>query len=96
MKSILFLLVFCPFWLSAQVMNDELAIKHLLQQQVIAWNKSNLDAFMEGYWKNDSLQFIGKNGPVYGYIKTLANYKVHYTSKAAMGHFTSTILTSNL
>ncbi len=35
---------------------------------------------------------FGSNGPVYGYNKTLANYKAHYSTKAQMGHFTSTIL----
>jgi hypothetical protein len=47
---------------------------------------------MQGYWKNDSLLFIGKNGPKYGYAITLANYKKGYPDTAHMGKFTSTIL----
>ncbi|WP_253810340.1 Cif family virulence factor [Hydrotalea flava] len=58
MKRIALLLCFYPFWLSAQVSEDEAAIRNILQQQVVAWNNGNLDAFMQGYWKNDSLQFI--------------------------------------
>lgn len=40
---------------------------------------------MSGYWKNDSLMFIGKSGVVYGYDSTLARYKRTYPNRAAMG-----------
>ena len=39
-----------------------------------------------GYWQDDSLVFIGKNGPKYGYTTTLANYKKSYPDAAHMGH----------
>lgn len=51
------------------------AIQAILQNQTAAWNKGDLDAFMVGYWKSDSLVFMGKSGPTYGYKNTLANYK---------------------
>ena len=54
---------------------DKQAIQQLLDKQVAAWNTGNIDAFMLGYWKNDSLLFMGKNGPTYGYNTTLVNYK---------------------
>jgi ketosteroid isomerase-like protein len=92
MKFIIILLSFFPILAKAQASKNELAIQQLLHQQEIAWNNGNLDAFMDGYWKNDSLQFIGKNGPIFGYNQTLSNYKAHYATKVAMGHFTSTIL----
>ena len=40
---------------------------------------------MAGYWKSDSLVFIGKSGLTYGFDKTLANYKKNYPDKATMG-----------
>lgn len=43
---------------------------------------------MQGYWKSDSLLFVGKNGPTYGWQKTLENYKKGYPDKAAMGYLT--------
>ena len=49
------------------------AIQAILQNQTVAWNKGDLDAFMVGYWKSDSLVFMGKSGPTYGYKNTLAN-----------------------
>ncbi|MBY0347838.1 MAG: hypothetical protein GTN67_11390 [Hydrotalea flava] len=51
MKRIAILLCFYPFRLSAQVSEDEAATRNILQQQVVAWNNGNLDAFMQGYWK---------------------------------------------
>ena len=71
---------------------NETAIFKMLQAQETAWNNGNLETFMKGYWQNDSLLFIGKNGPKYGYNTTLENYKKGYPDTARMGKFTSTIL----
>ncbi|MCX8481150.1 MAG: nuclear transport factor 2 family protein [Sediminibacterium sp.] len=57
----------------------------MLQNQTNAWNKGNLVEFMKGYWENDSLCFIGKNGPKYGYENTLKNYQKSYPDTASMG-----------
>jgi ketosteroid isomerase-like protein len=92
MKQFL-LFVFCTTTLFAQAQNkDENAIRAMLSAQEAAWNTGNLEQFMIGYWQNDSLMFIGKNGPTYGYNKTLANYKKGYPDTAHMGKFTSTIV----
>jgi hypothetical protein len=71
---------------------DENQIQHMLEQQVTGWNNGKLEEFMNGYWENDSLVFIGKNGPTYGYSATLARYKKSYADPEAMGHLKSTIL----
>jgi hypothetical protein len=47
---------------------------------------------MIGYWQNDSLLFIGKNGPKYGHQTTLNNYKKGYPDTTAMGKLTSTVI----
>lgn len=64
---------------------DEKAIHSLLAKQVEAWNRGNIEEFMQGYWKNDSLMFIGKSGVTYGYQQTLDNYKRGYPNKDYMG-----------
>jgi ketosteroid isomerase-like protein len=69
----------------AQPSKDETAIRQIMAAQVDAWNKGNIDAFMKGYWNNDSLVFIGKSGPSYGYHQALANYKKNYTGPDQMG-----------
>jgi ketosteroid isomerase-like protein len=92
MKQFL-LFVFCTTTFFAQAQNkDENAIRAMLSAQEAAWNTGNLEQFMIGYWQSDSLMFIGKNGPTYGYNKTLANYKKGYPDTAHMGKFTSTIV----
>jgi ketosteroid isomerase-like protein len=60
--------------------------------QTQAWNQGNLEDFMAGYWKSDSLKFIGKSGITYGWQATLNNYKKSYPDKAAMGILTFEII----
>jgi hypothetical protein len=71
---------------------NEAAIRKMLAVQVDQWNKGNIDGYMKGYWENDSLLFIGKNGPTYGYKNTLARYKRSYPDTETMGILTSTIV----
>lgn len=59
-----------------------------MTDQQTAWSKGDLDGFMQGYWKSDSLMFIGKRGPAYGWQTALDNYKKGYPDKAAMGKLT--------
>ena len=70
---------------------DKQAIQQLLDKQVAAWNTGNIDAFMLGYWENDSLLFMGKNGPTYGYNTTMVNYKKNYPDTDHMGQLAFTI-----
>lgn len=71
---------------------DETAIRKVLEQQSAAWNRGDIDAYMTGYWNNDSLVFIGKNGPTYGYNATLQRYKSSYPDAEKMGKLNFTIL----
>ncbi|MEO8862666.1 MAG: DUF4440 domain-containing protein [Ginsengibacter sp.] len=64
---------------------NEKAIRAVLSNQEISWNSGNIENFMKGYWKNDSLMFIGKSGVTYGWRKTLDNYKKHYPDTITMG-----------
>ena len=71
---------------------DEQAIRSILDGQTIQWNKGNIESFMKGYWRNDSLLFVGKNGPKYGYQTTLENYKKSYPDTVIMGKLNYDIL----
>ncbi|MFN0082588.1 MAG: YybH family protein [Ferruginibacter sp.] len=64
---------------------DDVIIRNAMSQQTAAWNAGNIDRFMDTYWQNDSLLFIGKNGPTFGWENTLKNYKKSYPDTAAMG-----------
>ena len=70
----------------------ETEVRNVLAKQNAAWNRGDVDAFMVGYWENDSLMFIGKSGVTYGYKNTLANYKRNYPDTTAMGKLTFTLI----
>lgn len=67
-------------------------IRKVMSLQENAWNEGNIEQFMQGYWKSDSLMFIGKNGIKYGWETTLDNYKTSYPDKTAMGKLNFEIL----
>ncbi|TKC01088.1 DUF4440 domain-containing protein [Pedobacter cryophilus] len=67
---------------------QENEIKNLLEQQRSGWNKGDMEAYMQGYWKSDSLLFVARSGPDYGWQKTLESYKKFYPDKASMGFLT--------
>jgi ketosteroid isomerase-like protein len=75
---------------------DKQAILKVLEIQRLAWNQGDIEAYMQGYWHSDSLMFVGKNGPQYGWQKTFDNYKKSYPDKAAMGELTFDIIKVNL
>jgi ketosteroid isomerase-like protein len=74
---------------------DEQAIRQILANQESAWNQGDLTTFMIGYWENDSLVYIGKNGPTYGYMTTLNNYKKNYPDTSHMGKLKFKLLSVN-
>lgn len=80
----LLLLLFLTTTVFAQTA-DQTKIAKLLEQQRQDWNKGNILEYMSGYWNSDSLVFIGKNGPKYGWKNTLENYKKSYPTKSLMG-----------
>jgi hypothetical protein len=71
---------------------DEQEIRQILDEQTESWNKGNLEEFMKGYWKSDSLMFIGSAGVTYGYDNTLKNYKRNYHGSDKMGKLQFTLL----
>ncbi|GAB2695288.1 nuclear transport factor 2 family protein [Mucilaginibacter koreensis] len=67
---------------------DKQAIARVLETQRLAWNKGNLEEFMQAYRESDSLMFVGKSGVTYGWQATLKNYQKNYPDRAAMGQLT--------
>lgn len=61
------------------------AITKVLLDQQAAWNRGDIEAFMEGYLKTDELSFVGSKRVTKGWDATLSNYKKGYPDKAAMG-----------
>ncbi len=75
---------------------EENAIRQVMNTQQEAWNRADIETFMEGYWKSDSMKFIGRNGITYGWQTTLDNYKKSYPTPDAMGKLTFTILSLDI
>ncbi|HMJ67299.1 MAG TPA: nuclear transport factor 2 family protein [Cyclobacteriaceae bacterium] len=63
---------------------EETTIRDLLLRQETAWNDGNIEEFMKGYSKSDSLMFIGAN-ITRGWTGTLERYRKTYPDREAMG-----------
>ena len=87
MKRLFFLICLFPLLVNAQseVQNS---IRSVMEKQAADWNHNDLTAFMQGYWNNDSLRFIGKKGITYGWKNVLENYQKNYSNPGAMGILT--------
>ncbi len=72
---------------------DLLSIRQIMAQQELAWNAGDLETFMAGYWRSDSLTFIGSRGLSHGWQTTLDNYRTSYPDRETMGQLTFTLLT---
>ena len=73
---------------SPHLQNNAQAIKNVLAQQVAAWNRGDIPAFMDGYWKSDDLEFVNAAGIFQGWQDVLKRYQHSYPDRAAMGHLT--------
>lgn len=60
-------------------------IRDLLLMQQTAWNAGDIESFMQGYLKSDSLRFVGSGGEVRGWHSTLERYQQSYPTRQAMG-----------
>ncbi|MAU55047.1 MAG: DUF4440 domain-containing protein [Flavobacteriaceae bacterium] len=70
---------------------DSLSIMKVMSLQQDAWNKGDIDSFMQGYLKSDELVFSGKSGPVYGWENTKKRYYSSYPNTKIMGKLNFTI-----
>src|SRR5262245_33219553 len=53
-------------------------IAKVLDDQVVAWNKGDLKAFMAGYWRSPDLTFYSGNTVLKGWDATLERYQKRY------------------
>ncbi len=67
---------------------DREAIGAVLRAQQSAWNRADIDAFLEGYWHSPELTFSGSSGVARGWSGVMARYKKNYPDRAAMGQLT--------
>ena len=60
-------------------------IKLVLTKQAEAWNYGNIEGYMRGYWKSDSLLFTSGGNIQRGWKATFEKYKKSYNTKEKMG-----------
>ena len=63
---------------------DTAAIEKVLHDQEAAWNRGDIESFMQGYKDSPETTFIGKTISR-GYRPILERYKTAYTTRDAMG-----------
>jgi len=61
-------------------------IREVLDRQVAAWNRGDVEGFMQGYWKSDNLEFATPQETTRGWQATLDRYRKRYSTPAKMGH----------
>lgn len=91
--SVLILLLL-PVFLLAQAPKekDKTAVLAILKAQEAAWNRGDLEGFMNGYLESEELMFIGSKGITYGWKSTLERYQKSYPDRQTMGTLTFEIL----
>ena len=66
---------------------DARDIKAVLDHQVEAWNRSDLEGFMGGYWRSDRLTFYSGGTKTNGWQATIDRYRKRYQAEGGeMGH----------
>lgn len=64
---------------------DRQRIRSMLERQVQGWNNGNIEAFMQGYARSDSLRFASGGTVTYGWATMLDRYQKGYPTRSAMG-----------
>jgi len=65
------------------------AIQRVLDDQAKAWNKGDLEGFMDGYWKSPDLTFSSGKDRTHGWDATLQRYRKRYQAEGReMGKLT--------
>ena len=68
-----------------QLRSVEDVVRATLAAQAAAWNEGNLDAFMNGYWRNDGLKFVSNGEITKGWSATQRRYRDRYGADEGLG-----------
>ncbi len=60
-------------------------LQDILNEQVDAWNRGDLEGFMDYYWRSQDMEFISGTTIHRGWQATMERYKRKYPTKEAMG-----------
>jgi ketosteroid isomerase-like protein len=63
----------------------EAEIRNVIETQQAAWNRGDIDAFMDGYERADMTTFVSGDQLTRGWQNMLDRYKTSYSSRELMG-----------
>src|SRR3954468_2175543 len=66
----------------------ETEIRAVMNTQVAAWNRGDIDGFMDGYVRSDKLEFVSGGKVTRGWQTVRDRYHRKYTSREKMGRLT--------
>jgi len=89
MKYLPMLLLSILVLVSSVFAQDDAAkeIRKVMDDQAAAWNRGDIEAFMQGYWNSQKLVFVGSE-VTRGWQPTLDRYKRTYGTREKMGTLT--------
>src|SRR5437588_2323204 len=68
--------------------NDEPAIRAVLDAQAAAWNRGDIEGYMNGYDRSPNTEFVGGDSITRGWQEVLDRYKKRYDTREKMGTLT--------
>jgi uncharacterized protein (TIGR02246 family) len=84
-STVLVLFAILAFVASVCADDSSREIQAVLTQQAEAWNRGDIDAFMEHYWKSDELTFSSGGQTTRGWKSTKEIYQRRYPTREKMG-----------
>ena len=70
---------------SKQEMKTIAAIRAVLEAQTAAWNRGDIEGFMDGYARSPDIVFVSGDSLTHGWQTVLDRYKKGYDTRAKMG-----------
>jgi len=73
---------------SASPARSRTAIKAVLDAQSAAWNRGDIDGYMDGYARLDTIVFVSGDSVTHGWQTVRDRYQRNYNSREKMGTLT--------
>jgi ketosteroid isomerase-like protein len=72
------------------------AVKRVIETQAAAWNRGDLEGYMDGYDRSKDTEFVGGDTITRGWQTVLDRYRKNYNSREKMGMLTFSELEINI
>jgi uncharacterized protein (TIGR02246 family) len=73
---------------AAEARGAEAEIRAVMKGQVAAWNRGDIEGFMDGYARSDATEFVSGDRVTRGWQTVRDRYKKKYDSREKMGRLT--------